>query len=403
MGVVNNKKANKPVDTKHKFVVKIKPPYELKIKVIEFTWQSGITAAREKQPISSPHWSEATSATIPEEEKIAIQHYDTGSKKPGVYLIKDKGADTAEIKLNIHLVDPDGELTDKKYTVRGSLGDLKMQSTESFVIASGIKTLTMKLTLPDALTHIEGDITLQAIPEEHNRGLKPIENTPRLEAFVIYDKPMAFYSTGVWVEAMRLMFKKAGVAGLKQPDDISAKVTAYCHSEHGMTYDTKDGMARFMSSELGGNFTLFDYIKKTNPNNVPLTIVNCYDQAAAVQAFSGCLGVEVKWKYQEPFGYIKTTNLVGVGPCNNPFGSSPVVADNDPDREPFGNHAFVETNVSIYIRDACAGPHNEMESLRSYLDASIDTSRTVGLNSSAAYLDYLLTTTQTTPGVTSVS
>jgi hypothetical protein len=206
----------------------------------------------------------------------------------------------------------------------------------------------------------------------------PVDERPRLEIFVIYDKPADFFykEDGVWVEAMRLMFKRAGVTGFKRPESISAKVTTYCHSGHGMIYETVMGRPRFKVSPLGGDFELMNYITKKKGDNL-YNIVNCYDQAAAVQAFCACLGVDVSWIFQYPFGYIKTTDLVGVGMCNNPFyksnGTLPIVPDDDSGRTRFGNHAFIENgNTGAYIRDACAGPRIGEEDLRSYLESSID-------------------------------
>jgi hypothetical protein len=176
------------------------------------------------------------------------------------------------------------------------------------------------------------------------------------------------------------MFKVAGVTGLAKPDEISTKVTWYCHSAHEMRYDTKKGAPKFVADGYGGVFKLMNYIKKVRK------VVNCYDQAAAVQSLCGCLGVKVGWIFQDPFGYINTTNLVGVGPCNNPFyadtdaaghylyTNKPVVDPGDKNRSGFGNHAFVET-ASKYIRDACAGPFVGTDLLRDYLKKAIDIDR----------------------------
>jgi hypothetical protein len=372
-----------PPSAKKPSPAKEKPPFELKLKVTEFTWGSSIAAAREDQriPPGKPHWEEKTSATIPEEGNAEIQHYSSGSKKPGVYLIKGKGEDRATVKIEIHLVDPEGELTGKKYKVRCNLGGLPMQSTESFVMASGTKALTMKLDLPSTLKHFEGDATFEAIPDGHGRGTESIENTPRLEAFVIYDKPMAFYKKGVWVEALRLVFKKAGVAGTNEPKSISAKVTSYCHSGHRMAYDTGGGASFFIKTDghpgLGGSFTLKNYI--SGKNDKKSNLLNCYDSAGAVQTLCGALGVKVQWIFQEPFGFINPTNLIGVGQCNNPFfthprfTNKPLTNPDDPRRSKFGNHAFVAAIPSDHaICDACAGPHIGDENLVQYLKASID-------------------------------
>jgi hypothetical protein len=118
-------------------------------------------------------------------------------------------------------------------------------------------------------------------------------------------------------------------------------------------------------------FQLTNYINKTG------TIVNCYDQAAAVFALGRILGIDVKYVYMDKFGYINTINLVGVGSCNNPFyGSSssphdiPVVGSNDTGRTGFGNHAFAMLGNDVY--DACALIVGT--AFNNYLTTAIDTS-----------------------------
>jgi hypothetical protein len=276
------------------------------------------------------------------------------------------------------------------------------------------------LNLPDSLQHYAGNSKWHVVDAAGKRKY-PVDERPRLEVFVIHDKPADFYKEdGVWVEAMRLMFKRAGVTGLKRPESISAKVTTYCHSGHGMIYETVTGGAQFGVKSKGGEFELLEYIERKSSNvlknqeklrkkieiqvgrdhatksdeekrrimeerfekeKMPPNTVNCYDQAAAVQAFCGCLGVDVTWIFQYLFGYIKTTDLVGVGMCNNPFyksnGTRPIVPDDDPDRTGFGNHAFIESkNAGAHIRDACAGPHIREENLRAYFVNSVDAEET---------------------------
>jgi hypothetical protein len=194
----------------------------------------------------------------------------------------------------------------------------------------------------------------------------------RLEVFVIFDKTMSFYTDGVWAEALRFVFKKAGVTGASKPEDAVKKITTYCHTGHGMAYDTRSGAPAFFSGSPAtgmGVMGLWNYIRQS-----PANIVNCYDQAAAVQSFIGAIGIQTNWHYLKPFGYINTTNLIGVGSCNNPFfksnGSKAVVAANSPDRTAFGNHAFIGFEGKIL--DACAGPHTASETPRKYLEVSID-------------------------------
>jgi hypothetical protein len=193
------------------------------------------------------------------------------------------------------------------------------------------------------------------------------------------------------------MLRRVGGACItgSKPDDISGKVAKYCHTLHGMRYDTKDGAAYFVDGQTGGPFKLSEYIqKKTN-------IVNCYDQAAAVQAFCGCLGVAINWLFIEPFGYIKTTKLVGIKKrCNNPFFdatdsiSTPFanvlsinMGGKKRVRSGFGNHAFVQINVDSYIRDACAGPYVAPKIIGQYLKATIDNDHNISVNSYNEMID----------------
>jgi hypothetical protein len=149
----------------------------------------------------------------------------------------------------------------------------------------------------------------------------------------------------------------------------------------------------------GGDMALLDYIRGVHKT------VNCYDQAGAIQALCGAVGVAITWVYLEPYGYIKPTQLIGVGggaDCNNPFfmsnGSRRLMVGFDrdweqkgislydpylrfllenqwPDRTSFGNHAFGAIGYNIY--DACAGPHTGSESGAQYCANAIDTTTTI--------------------------
>ena len=92
------------------------------------------------------------------------------------------------------------------------------------------------------------------------------------------------------------------------------------------------------------------------------------------------LGIGVEYRFMEPFGFINTVDLVGVGPCNNPFYGNPVVTGGKITgsdevhyvRLPFGNHAFAKYGGNIY--DACAGPHTGSCTEAQYLSTVIDKS-----------------------------
>jgi hypothetical protein len=161
-----------------------------------------------------------------------------------------------------------------------------------------------------------------------------------------------------WVTDLEFAIETANTKGQSTADTALGQLTTYLHSGHGMTYDTTNGESHFLSS-TGSTFNLSNYITKTGGNTV-----NCYDQAAAVTALGRLLGIEVQFRYMEPFGYINTVNLVGVGSCNNPFYDNTAYSndkiisgytgsDGLP-RSKFSSHSFATLNSNIY--DACAGP-----------------------------------------------
>jgi hypothetical protein len=359
----------------------------LHVEILELAWESGIRVARNKTEIFAPHWQKGKS--FDEENRPDWLRYPTGSTHPGVYLLRSLGKSwKLRVKVRIYNVN---SLTGKFY-LRGVLPSsfswsaLEMKSIAAIPLSEGEHEIDMEIVkLPSALQHYEGNSKWE-IEKEGGRRRYPINDRPRLEVFVICDSPAGFYREGVWVEALRLTFKRAGADGLQNAANISARVTKYCHTKHGMRYETEEGEAGFGVNGHGGAFKLMNYIKKVS------NVVNCYDQAAAVQSLCGCLGVKTGWMYQNPFGYIKTTDLVGVGKCNNPFYENaslieeamiflgvqdkpkPVVAFDDPNRTAFGNHAFSYVEIG-YIRDACAGPCVGTDLLRDYLEKAIDFDR----------------------------
>ncbi|PXY94014.1 hypothetical protein DKK76_11450, partial [Frischella perrara] len=245
-----------------------------------------------------------------------------------------------------------------------------------------------------------------------------------LEAFVLYEEPASFYQSGVWSEALRFLFEKTNINNDSQEEESLEKITQYLHSQHGVRYDIVKGTPYFadlLSDKF--SFSLMRYLKKktnfeikntglpdiygrTDIKRVKLqrqvsftdfNIVNCYDQAAAINVLAGALGIKTEFLFIEPFGYIKETKLVGIDDsfdfiptsppdeCNNPFFADPynsplrivngfedINHDNLP-RSGFGNHAvcaFLSKNKTysdyandrnqyekdVLIYDACAGP-----------------------------------------------
>ena len=199
----------------------------------------------------------------------------------------------------------------------------------------------------------------------------------RLEWYALLGPPAAcFEPAGVWVEALRFLFEQVGVGGLARADEVVDTVVRYCHGGHGVRYDSFHGAPSYGCSGTGGAFQLGAYLTAAKP------VVNCYDQAAATQALCGALGVATKWLFLRPYGFIHTTDLVGVSPCNNPFfsnhGTSPTVGSNDRQRSAFANHAFAELGGAVV--DACAGPHTGAEDRAQYVSAAIDAGTTLYRN-----------------------
>lgn len=121
----------------------------------------------------------------------------------------------------------------------------------------------------------------------------------------------------------------------------------------------------------------------TDPN----AVCNCFDVATVLRHYLELANVPgVGLVFIKPFGYLRKTNLIGRGLCNNPFfqsdGNAPLVVDeHDKDRTAFATHVVcVLTDGHVadtwqdtwHIADACAGPHLGTETREEYLRAAID-------------------------------
>ena len=182
-----------------------------------------------------------------------------------------------------------------------------------------------------------------------------------------------------WTNALEFAIVKAGAHGKSTDKDALAAITKYLHSGHGLVYDTVSGASRYW---ITNSFSATAYISVTKSTSFA-NFVNCYDQAYGVVTFGNLLGPAVSAvpRFTQPFGYINTTKLVGVGDCNNPFYDStnewvyvnitgtgsvifgkgippkvPVCNVDDNTRTWFGNHMYATYHVGgyDYVFDACA-------------------------------------------------
>ena len=203
-----------------------------------------------------------------------------------------------------------------------------------------------------------------------------------------------------WTNALEFAIVKAGAQGKSTDKDALAAITKYLHSGHGLVYDTVSGSSRYW---ITNSFSATAYINVSNSASAT-NFVNCYDQAYGVATIGNLLGpttAVVPW-HTEPFGYINTTNLVGVGTCNNPFYNMTIqniyVKDvsaagsvffgncmpptdlvcsvNDKTRTWFLRHKYVVLDVGgvDYVFDACAGPFCGESTRIDYLNRAIDRS-----------------------------
>ncbi len=384
---------------------------------VELTWLDGHQAAREDVAISGPHWQRSlvTSTTDgnKEEQNPNLFHKNTQAKKPAVYEISTSST-YKNPKIEVKIIGVSGKRftqddIGKSFNIKMELGSLKFDPTTFSLPQEGeTTTITLNLSEKSKNDKVSSLFTIADDAKwlvEYKGKYTELPQKTRLELFFIYKKPALFFTNGVWVETLRFLFEKAGVKGNKDPAKTAEKITKYCHSSHGLEYHTAGGAPKYCSSDSGGNFELKKYMSKTKGN-----VINCYDQAAAVQAFCGALGIQSTWIYMNPYGFINKLALVGIGSCNNPFfkldpnhiSTKPVVTMKTPLnrktvtisigsdsiaytslectdgklRTYFGNHAFIKLDQNNNILDACAGPAQGTENLSGYASTAIDKNST---------------------------
>lgn len=230
-----------------------------------------------------------------------------------------------------------------------------------------------------------------------------------------YDLPN-YFSAGVPLLLLRMFVGAATNLQVSTAEDWIALVVKICHGSahpltggaaetenHWLKYNSYGGAPSFVTENLdgsnpipvlyqfnnyGGFFQLsawLDAFRNFKEQEDSLTLVNCYDQAGAVEV-AASLGINynhIAWEFHQTHGYISTdAELVGWGPCNHPyFDRDPklkVLGETDPKRKPFTNHAFLSwspnfnptiqfykvktdpsafTDCTMFAIDACAGPH----------------------------------------------
>lgn len=349
------------------------PDATLEGEILAITFNSKIKVSHRRATVEGPHWQKGKESAVEDlwSRLAALFHLpnEPYSKRAAVYLIAGLGGPyDVEVKVRI--------TTSRNVTGNARLiGRLSGVSIEGNCPSSaGDHTVRARIANPpEGLMDCRGRIAWRL--EVEASAISANLGSTLAELYFILGRPSPPYrDAGVWVEVLRFLFGRVGFAGWSNRTAVIASITAYCHTGHGLRYETEHGKSNYGVSHVGGGFNLLSYLIRKRP------ACNCYDQAAAVQALAGAVGVQAMWLFLEPFGFIRPTDLVGVGLCNNPFfgddESLKLVDRYSEDRTAFGNHAFAVTYGAMIV-DACAKPHLATESVPEYLSDSIDDARTL--------------------------
>lgn len=384
------------LETSASQAIKVDPDKYLKARVTKVTFNKTYKACRSLATITGHHWPAGKPDGYKQSKKAAV-----------LQLGKDKKCTaTLTVKVDSKGISGKGEIT-------GTLNNLTFVG--EVPLEKGVHEnveVTLKET-PNGLSWARGAIHWEIDAKE----LAAIAGRTLVELFFIFDDPAKrkfFKNKGVWVEALRFIFKKGRLEGTEKVKQSLSKVTKCCFTLPYHKYEIDKGGRRFGGAKAFGLFQLKRYMIKPpkGEEDDDEYRVNCYDQAYAVIVYNGALGVTVGGLFLDPFGYLKKTQLVGRGTCNNPFPKykfADVESDYDidmledgfsklkPPREEdflyideksrfrvgFGNHMFCEYRGKIY--DACAGPALGENTRLGYMLESIDT------NTPGPYSDYPLT------------
>lgn len=187
-----------------------------------------------------------------------------------------------------------------------------------------------------------------------------------LVIYVILNAPGFSFNSVVWAEALDFLCDTVALQGCADERLAVQTITRYCHSGHGLTYESANHYAYVVH---GGRFCLEAYMAKAD------LFANCYDQASAIQVFGHAVGCYVEFKYLRTFGFVRLTNLMGVPGCNNPgyrLTGEGVRLDDPSSRTPFVDHACCVLNGHVF--DACIGPEVGDTTIEGYLARAIDDS-----------------------------
>ena len=114
---------------------------------------------------------------------------------------------------------------------------------------------------------------------------------------------------------------------------------------------------------------------------VVIAASGCSEQAYGLATLGNLLGIYSTVVMTQPFGYVNTVSIVGVGPCNNPVYLGPYTTNHvaicgadDISRSRLTRHRYVFAEGAVF--DACFGPalgtQTNIEYLKSIIDSSTE-------------------------------
>lgn len=322
--------------------------------VLSVRFEGGLPAILAKKQVKSPHWQvDPVSGT---------QGTSTG---PAIYPIQEPVRAVVDVEL------AGTGNTGAPATLRAQLGNLALAGP--IPLTDGLHSVSVAGNPGTAITRHSGEVSWIVQGASLPAPVALANRTP-LEVFVVLGKPPGFFSGGIWAEALRVLLRpEVRLDGVQDEAEAIHRITKYCHENHKVRYNTSGSNVSYGPTRTGGTFHLLGFLKVVRPE------VNCFDLAAAVIVLAGAVGVAARWLLMPSFGYIAETNLVGVGPCNNPHSPTvPIITPRDhPDRTRFNDHGFCERDGTIF--DACVGPHLGKDGHQVYLNTAVDPNNSKGL------------------------
>ncbi|KAL7626982.1 hypothetical protein AAE478_003757 [Parahypoxylon ruwenzoriense] len=332
---------------------------------------------------------------------------ERGSYAPNVFAYKSGSvvAEHGHIDVTVRALDP--ELIGAEVIVYGSIDGNRILQTDYFFVKNLNNTvLTAHVVEPASSKkpfNRNADIVWAMELRQSGMGVEAIgPNTTRLELYWICKTTHPAFWNGLPIGFLRSVFSRSSAHTRVKRDDEDnlmftnsdwyKAMTEDVFGAYSKRYDTCNGASAFNMTVWGGIFAEAYYRAAAPGSDDDGTLyrtVNCFDQAGMLEL---CCSLDVSnihftsWLLQQPFGYIKTTKLVGIGngndgliDVNNPFfgtdQSRALVGNNDAGRTRFHCHVYVgyskpfdRTNDAIY--DACAKPHTGNENAAAYLAAS---------------------------------